>query len=151
MIHYYLVWILTHSVIKVTSLGLEDRNLIPGWDKNLPLRYHVQVGFRTHPDSYWMGTKGICPEVKVAKADHSPLMTAEVKNDWSFTTTLPTRLRGVELRHESFGSPKGHQATENRPSQGQREQNSCPERDSKRRPQRSHRSATKVGTLNLRD
>jgi hypothetical protein len=33
----------------------------------------------------------------VRKADHPPPSSAEVKNTWSYTSTLPIRLRGVVL------------------------------------------------------
>jgi hypothetical protein len=50
-------------------------------------------------DSYPNGTRGSFPGVKrpVREADHSLPSSAEVKNAWSYTSTLPIRLHGVVL------------------------------------------------------
>jgi hypothetical protein len=41
-----------------------------------------------------MGTRGSFPG---GEADHSPPSGAEVKNEWSYTSTHPIRLHGVVL------------------------------------------------------
>jgi hypothetical protein len=53
--------------------------------------YRVQTGSAAHPASYPMGIGGSFPEVKQTgrEADHSPPSSAEVKKEWSYTSTLP--------------------------------------------------------------
>jgi hypothetical protein len=58
------------------------------------LRHPVQTGSVSLPNSYPMGT----PEAKRPghEADRSPPSNAEVKKEWSYTSTRPIRL-GVML------------------------------------------------------
>jgi hypothetical protein len=53
-----------------------------------------------------MGTRGSFPGGKAAGAwpDHSPPFSAEIKNEWSYTSTSPIRLRGVMLSLKSTGT-----------------------------------------------
>jgi hypothetical protein len=79
---------------------LDDRGSIPGRGCNFfSLRHRVQNGSGSHPASYPMGTWGSFPGGKVAghKADHSPSPSAEVKNEWSYTSTSEICLHGVVL------------------------------------------------------
>jgi hypothetical protein len=57
------------------------------------------AGSGAHPASYAMGASGSFSGVKRPgrEADHSPLASAEVKNEWSYTFTPPTRLHGMVL------------------------------------------------------
>jgi len=59
-----------------------------------PSRSNIQTGFGAHPFSYSKGTwdsftVGKWQEVEV---DHSPPSNVEVKNAWSYNTTLSTPL-----------------------------------------------------------
>jgi len=55
----------------------------------------LQTGNWAHPASYPMGTVGVKrPE---CEAGHITQSSDEVKNAWSYTSTLPTLLRGVVL------------------------------------------------------
>jgi hypothetical protein len=55
------------------------------------LRYRVQTGSRTHPDSYPISTGALYPGVKQVgrEADHSLPYSVEVKNEWGYTFTHP--------------------------------------------------------------
>jgi hypothetical protein len=55
--------------------------------------------YRTIVASYPTGTRGSFLGVKRPgrEADHSPPSSAEVKNEWSYTSTPPVRLHGVVL------------------------------------------------------
>jgi hypothetical protein len=57
---------------------------------NFSLHHRVQNGSGAHPASYPMGTRGSFPGVQRPgrEADHSPPSSAEVKNAWSYTSTL---------------------------------------------------------------
>jgi len=63
--------------------------------------------FRKYLDRYWgplcllsNGYRGYCTGIKRPgrDADHSPSFSAEVKNEWSYTSTSPVCLHGVD-RH----------------------------------------------------
>jgi hypothetical protein len=47
----------------------------------------VQIGSEAHPASYPMGTGAMFPQGKAA--DHSFPTSAEVKNEWLYTSTPP--------------------------------------------------------------
>jgi hypothetical protein len=53
----------------------------------------------SHPASYLMGIRSSFTGVKRPGREgyHSPLASTEVKNAWSYTSTLPIRLHGVVL------------------------------------------------------
>jgi hypothetical protein len=55
---------------------------------------------RAPPDSYPVGTGGSLPGVKRPgiEADHSPPCSAEVKNDWKYTSNSSIRLHGVIIK-----------------------------------------------------
>jgi hypothetical protein len=76
-------------------LGFDSRR--GAW--NFSLHHCVQNGSGAHPASYPMDTGGSFPGVKRPgrEADHSPPSSAEVKNEWSYTSTPPIRLHGVVL------------------------------------------------------
>jgi len=52
-----------------------------------------------HPSSYPMGTGAFSLRIKRPgrEVDHSPPPSAEVKNAWSYTSTLPVHLHSVVL------------------------------------------------------
>jgi hypothetical protein len=66
---------------------------------NVSLHHRFQTVSGAYPASYSMGTRGSFPGVKRPgrEANHSPPSTAEVKNAWSYTSTLPICLQGVVL------------------------------------------------------
>jgi hypothetical protein len=66
---------------------------------NFSLHHRVQNGSGAHPASYPVDTRGSFPGVKWPgrEADHSRPSSAEVKNAWSYTSTLPIRFHGVVL------------------------------------------------------
>jgi hypothetical protein len=71
---------------------------LPAKTGNFSLRHRVQTGSGVHPASYPMGTRGSFPGDKAEReADHSPPSNAEVKNMWSYISTLPSRLHVVAL------------------------------------------------------
>jgi hypothetical protein len=61
--------------------------------------HRVQTGSGAHPVSYPVGTRGSFPGDKatVAWSWPPPPSSADVKNAWSYTSTLPIRLHGVVL------------------------------------------------------
>jgi hypothetical protein len=81
---------------------LDDRGSrvrLPAGSGNFSLHHRFQNGSGAHPASYPMATRGSFPGVRRpgCEADHSPPSSAEVKNAWSYTSTLPIRLHGVML------------------------------------------------------
>ena len=60
--------------------------------------------FEKRPDWLWDPSRGSFPEVKRPRpnADHSSPSNAEVKNEWSHTSTPPTGLHGVERINFTF-------------------------------------------------
>jgi hypothetical protein len=53
----------------------------------------------TQPPIQWVpGTLSLRVKRQGREADHTPPSSAEVKNEWSYTSTSPIRLHGVVLR-----------------------------------------------------
>jgi hypothetical protein len=71
----------------------------PAGAGNFSLHHRVQNGSGAHPASCPMDTRGSFRGVKLPgrESDHSSPSSAEVKNAWSYTSTLPIRLYGVVL------------------------------------------------------
>jgi hypothetical protein len=68
----------------VSDYGLVDRGSIPDSGRGFFFYPCVQTGSGAHPASYSMGTGGPFPGGKArsgSDADHSPLSSAEVKNE----------------------------------------------------------------------
>jgi hypothetical protein len=72
----------------VSDYGLDDRAIrvrSPAEAKDFPSNLNVQTGSGAHPDSCTMGTGDPFPGVKARPrrdADHSPLSSAEVDNEY---------------------------------------------------------------------
>jgi hypothetical protein len=68
--------------------SVQERGSTPGRGKNIyffsPPPF--QTGFGAHPASYPMGARG---SFSGGEADHLPPCSAEVKNAWGYTSTLP--------------------------------------------------------------
>jgi hypothetical protein len=67
---------------------------------NFSLHRCVQNGSGAHPASYPVGTRGSFPEGKAAggvKLTTHFHLVQRSKNEWSYTSTPPTRLHGVVL------------------------------------------------------
>jgi len=82
--------------------GLDDRGSrvrFPAGAGNFCLHHRVQNGSWAHPASYSVGTRGYFPGSKVTGAWSWSLApsSAEVKNEWRYTSTLPICLHGVVL------------------------------------------------------
>jgi hypothetical protein len=75
-------------VIIVTKLrtGLSGFDSCKGRGRTFSLRHSVQTASGAHSASYRMGTGIKRPG---QEAEHSPPSSAEVKNAWSYTSTLP--------------------------------------------------------------
>jgi len=90
------------SVGIALGYGLDDRcsrvRFLAGAG-NFSFHHLVQNISGAHPASYPMGTRGSSLGVKRPgrEADQLPPFSAEVKNAWSYTSTLPIRLHGVLL------------------------------------------------------
>jgi hypothetical protein len=90
------------SVGIVTGYGLDDRGSgvqFPAGAGNFSLHHHVQNGSGP-PSLLSNGYQGaLSLEVKrpEREADHSPPSSAEVKNAWGYTFTLPIQLHGTVL------------------------------------------------------
>jgi hypothetical protein len=85
------------SVGIALGYGLDDRGSrvrFPAGAGNFSLHHRVQNGTGTHSASYPMGTRGSFPG---GEADHSPPSSAEDKNSWRCTYTLPIRLHIMVL------------------------------------------------------
>jgi hypothetical protein len=90
------------SVGTALGYGLDDRGSrvrFPAGTGNFSLPHRVQNSSGTDPASYYMGRGALSLKVErpEREADHSPPCSAEVKNAWHYTSTLPTRLHGVVL------------------------------------------------------
>jgi hypothetical protein len=82
--------------------GLDDRGSgvrFSAGAGNFSHHHRVQNGSGAYPASYSRATGALSLGVKrpERKADHSPPSSAEVKNAWNYTSTLPIRLHGVVL------------------------------------------------------
>jgi hypothetical protein len=97
-ISFYLCIIQTESrdssVGITTGSGLDDRPSsvqFPVRAGNFSLHHRVQNGSGAHPASYPVVPGDLSLEVKRPgrEANHSPPSSAEVKNAWSYTSTLP--------------------------------------------------------------
>jgi hypothetical protein len=77
--------------ISISTDDQGSRVRFPAGAANFSLHHRVQNGSGAHPASYPMGTGDLSLGVKwpVCEADHSPPSSAEVKNAWSYTSTLP--------------------------------------------------------------
>jgi hypothetical protein len=64
---------------------------ISGRGKWFSLLHNVQTGSGAHPATYTMVTGDTCKQ-QGREADHSPPSSTEVKNAWSFTSTLSCAL-----------------------------------------------------------
>jgi hypothetical protein len=82
------------SVGIALGYGLDDwgsRVRFPAGAGNFSVHHRVQNGSEAHPASYPMGTGDLSLGVKRLgrDGDRSPPSSAEVKNEWSYTSTLP--------------------------------------------------------------
>ena len=86
------------------SMGWSARSSRSRRDKKLSLPGTVQTGSGAHPASYSMGTVVLSRVVKRSgrEIDHAPASSAQVKNGWSYTSRLPTRLHVVGKDHFYF-------------------------------------------------
>jgi hypothetical protein len=66
----------------------------------------VQAASKARPVYYLMGTVGFFPEVKLkgCEAERSLPSSAVVKNEWSYNSTSPLCLQGVEWDSSIFSS-----------------------------------------------
>jgi hypothetical protein len=64
---------------------------LPAGAGDFSLNYCVQTGSDAHPASYPMGTGVFSPGIKRPghEADHSPPSSAEIKNEWSYSSAHP--------------------------------------------------------------
>jgi hypothetical protein len=90
------------SVGIALGYGLDDRGYrvrFPAGARNFSLHHRVQNGSGdTQPPIQWVpGALSLGVKRPGREADHSPPSSAEVKNAWSYTSTLPIRLHGVVL------------------------------------------------------
>jgi hypothetical protein len=93
----------THSSDGIaTGYGLDDRGSrvrFPAGAGNFSLLRRVQTGSGAHPASYPICTGVLSLRVMRpgCEADHSHPTSGEVKNAWSYTSTLNMFLHGVML------------------------------------------------------
>ena len=80
-----------------------SRVRIPEGARNFSLVYKVQISSGAHSASYLMGTRnrGSFPGIKRRKRKvyHSPVSSAEVKKEWSYTSAC---FRGVDRKNFPF-------------------------------------------------
>jgi hypothetical protein len=79
--------------VGISTDGLDDRMIevrFPAGAGNFSLHHRVQNGSGSYPSSYPMGTRALSRGVKRpgCEAHHSPPSSVEVKNAWSYTSTL---------------------------------------------------------------
>jgi hypothetical protein len=75
----------------IQTTGWMIRIRLPAEAGNFSLCHCVQIGSGAHPASYPMDTRGFPTGVKrpEREADDSTPSIAQVKNAWSYTSTLP--------------------------------------------------------------
>ena len=59
----------------------------------------MQTGSEAHPAAYWVDADRTAP---AREADRSPARSAEVKNEWSYTSILPYAYHGVQRENFIF-------------------------------------------------
>jgi len=83
------------------AIGWTVRGLNPGRGKNFfsspnrPERLQVSLGL--HFSGYWGSFLGV--KWPGHKFNHSHGSSAEIKNEWSYTTTFPIRFHGVDKQN----------------------------------------------------
>jgi hypothetical protein len=92
----------TSSVVIALGYGLDDRDSrvrVPAGAGNFSLNHRVQNGSGpTQPPIQWVpGALSLGLKRPGRESDHSPPFSAEVKNEWSYTSTPLIRLLGVVL------------------------------------------------------
>jgi hypothetical protein len=78
-------------------IGIDNRGIVirfPSRARDFRLLQIAENGSGTHPASFSMGTGGASPRLKrpVREAEHSTASSANIKNEWSYTSTLPYAL-----------------------------------------------------------
>jgi len=70
---------------------LDSQGSIPGRDGNCLFSKASRLAMGAHPASYSVGTNAALPRLKwlAHVADHSPLSSIQIKNEWSHTSILP--------------------------------------------------------------
>ena len=70
----------------------------PGWGKEILFLQNIQTSYVVHLASYSMGNQGSFPaeEWLWHKDDHSPLASAEVKNERSYTSPPHTHIHDMD-------------------------------------------------------
>ena len=76
----------------------------PTGSTNFSFLLKTQTGPGAQPASYSMGAEGSSLEVtrQGYEVDQSPPTSVEVKNEWSYTATIPTSLYGVDMGNFTF-------------------------------------------------
>ena len=69
---------------------------IPVVARNLSLFRNVQIGYGAHLSPYVPGFLPRGEKQPQRDADHSSPTSAAVKNEWSYTSAVPTRLHGAD-------------------------------------------------------
>jgi hypothetical protein len=80
-------------------MGWTIRCLIPGRSKRISLPQNFRTGSGAHPASYSMDIVGSFPVVKWPGRDvnYSSLSTAKDKNEWSYASSPPACLHGMDM------------------------------------------------------
>jgi hypothetical protein len=81
---------------------MDDRGSIPDWGGDFSLCLRIHTGYGANPAYKEWVSRAIFARVKLLglEADYSSPSSAEVKNTWSYTSTLPYVLMGwCSIKH----------------------------------------------------
>jgi len=93
-----------YTTISIATTLRGGRSGVPIQAGAIDCQQNFSSGSEPHPASYSMGTGVVSRRVERPgrDADHSPPSSVEIKNEWSYTSTLPMRLHGVFRDNHTF-------------------------------------------------
>ena len=75
----------------------------PSEARDFSLLQNISTGSVAPPASYWIGTWVLSWVMRSGReADHSPSPSAQVKDEWSYTSTPPRRIHSVDRDSLTF-------------------------------------------------
>ena len=94
------------GMTRLSARRPKNRTLISGKGRYFRFLQSAHSGYESHPASNLVGTGAPSPGLRRSgrEIDHSPPPSAEVKSEWSCTSTSPTYLHGADRHNFTFTS-----------------------------------------------